>query len=207
MNNNYILRLEEKKDYREVENLTREAFWNVYRPGCSEHYVLHTYRDRAEFVPELDFCLEIEDKIIAHIMYSRASVFTDDGRTIPIMIFGPVSVLPDYQGEGYGSIIIKHSLQKAKEMGCGAVAITGHPEYYKRFGFVSGKSKGVYYSDMPREEDAPFFMVKELDEGFLDGVVGTYKDPEGYFVDDAEVEEFDKQFPPKEKKVLPGQLG
>lgn len=200
------IRLEEPKDYREVENLTREAFWNKYRPGCMEHYVLHCYRSRPEFVRELDYVIEEEGKIVAHIMYSHAGITADDGRTIPIMIFGPVSVLPEKQGAGYGSRLIRHTLDLAEKMGCGAVAITGDPNYYHRFGFVSGSKLGVYYDGLPRTEEAPFFMVKELKVGFLRGVTGVYQDPEGYFAADADVDAFDADFPLKEKKKLPGQL-
>ena len=204
--NSMTIRMEEPKDYREVENLTREAFWNKYHPGCMEHYVLHCYRDRPEFVKELDYVAEEDGKIIAHIMYSRAQITTDDGQTVPVMIFGPVSVLPEKQGRGYGSRLIRYTLELAEKMDCGAVAITGDPEYYHRFGFASGSALGVYYDGIPRSEEAPFFMVKELKEGFLRGVTGVYKDPEGYFVEDADVDTFDEDFPPKEKKKLPGQL-
>ena len=204
--NKMTIRLEEPKDYREVETLTREAFWNKYRPGCMEHYVLHCYRDRPEFVKELDYVMEEDGKIIAHIMYSRAQIAADDGRIVPIIIFGPVSVLPEMQGKGYGGRLIRYTLDLAAKMGCGAVAITGDPDYYHRFGFVSGSRLGVYYDGSPRSEESPFFMVKELKVGFLRGVTGIYKDPEGYFVEDAAVDAFDAGFPPKEKKKLPGQL-
>ncbi len=202
-----IIRLEEPKDYREVEHLTREAFWNKYRPGCMEHYVLHCYRSRPEFVKELDYVVEEAGKIVAHIMYSYAQITGDDGRTVPILIFGPVSVLPEEQGKSYGSRLIRHTLDLAEKMGCGAVAITGDPGYYHRFGFVSGSRLGIYYDGVPRSEEAPFFMVKELKEGFLRDITGVYRDPEGYCVEDAAVDAFDADFPTKEKKKLPGQLG
>lgn len=200
------IRLEEPRDYREVENLTREAFWNKYRPGCMEHYVLHCYRDRPEFMKELDYVMEEDGVIIAHIMYSRAQITGDDGRMIPILIFGPVSVLPEKQGGGYGGRLIRYTLEQAERLGWGAVAITGDPDYYHRFGFVSGTVMGVCYDGIPPTEEAPFFMVKELKEGFLRDVTGVYRDPEGYFVEDADVDAFDAGFPPKEKKKLPGQL-
>ena len=203
---NMTIRLEEPKDYRKVEELTREAFWNKYRPGCMEHYVLHRYRGRPEFVKELDYVMEEEGRLVAHIMYSRAQITADDGRIIPIMVFGPVSVLPEKQGGGRGGRLIRYTLELAEKMGCGAVAITGDLDYYHRFGFVSGSKLGVWYDGIPRGEEAPFFMVKELKEGFLKGVTGVYRDPEGYFVEDADVEAFDAGFPPKEKKKLPGQL-
>lgn len=203
---NYIIRPETERDYRITENLTREAFWNVYQPGCDEHYILHTYRPRPEFIPELTCVLETEGKIAAHIMYSRAVIRTDDGRELPAALFGPVSVHPDFQRQGYGSAIIRYTMEQARKMGIGAITISGNPKYYYRFGFVDAQSKGIYYGDVPRSEPTPFFMVKELIPGYLDGVVGTYHDPEGYFVDPADVEKFDRQFPPKVKEKCPGQL-
>jgi len=204
--NGCIIRLEKKEDWKEVENLTREAFWNKYRPGCVEHYVLHQFRNRPEFVKELDYIIEEDGRIVAHIMYCRSEITCDDGRIIPIMVFGPISVLPECQGKGYGSGLIRFTLEKAMELGCGAIAITGNPDYYHRFGFVSGYSMHIYYAAVSRNEEAPFFMVKELQSGYLSGVTGTFKDPKGYMVKDTEVEKFDVNFSPKEKKKLPGQL-
>ncbi|RVU55480.1 GNAT family N-acetyltransferase [Anaerosphaera multitolerans] len=201
-----IVRLENCNDYSEVENLTREAFWNVYRPGCTEHYILHRYRKLPEFIPQLSFLIEDEGKIVAHIMYSKGEIICDNGKIIPIIIFGPISVLPGYQGRGYGSELINYSLNKAKDMGFGAVVITGDPKYYQRFGFENARSRGIYYSDLPRDEEMPFLMVKELKKGYLKEVIGTYKDPSGYLVDNSEVAEFDLKFPIKEKLKLPGQL-
>ena len=201
-----IIRPETLQDQNIVETLTREAFWNVYRPGCVEHYVLHGFRQRPEFIPALTLVLETENGIIAHIMYSHAKIQCDNGDMIPIVVFGPVSVLPAYQHQGYGSKLIRYSLEQARSLGYGAVAITGNPAYYHRFGFVSGQSQGIFYADMPREADCPFFMIKELQDGYLKGVTGTYSDPQGYLVSDAEVDAFDRSFPPKEKKILPGQL-
>jgi putative acetyltransferase len=203
---NYELRLETAKDYNEVEELTREAFWNKYRPGCMEHYVLHRYRMLPDFVRELDYVIEKDGKIVAHIMYSRAAIEVDNGQVVPILVFGPVSVLPEMQSKGYGSAIIRHTMNRATELGYGAIAITGNPDYYHRFGFVSGSSIGIYYADMPREEESPFFMVKLLKIDFLNGITGTYHDPKGYETNEEEVEAFDASFPPKQKKKLPGQL-
>ena len=115
MKKEYTIRSERPEDYREVENLTREAFWNVYRPGCTEHYVLHQFRERPEFVKELDFCLEVEGQIIGHIMFVRAEIKADDGNVLPIMTFGPISILPDFQRNGYGKILLDYVLEKAAE--------------------------------------------------------------------------------------------
>lgn len=204
--NNGTIRLETREDWHEVENLTREAFWNQYRPGCSEHYILHQFRNRPDFVKELDYVIEKDGRILAHIMYCKSEIRCDDGRMIPIMTFGPVSVLPEYQGKGYGSKLIRFTMGKAQELGCGAIAIIGNPDYYQRFGLISGHSMHIDYAAVPRGEEAPFFMVKELQSGYLTGIRGTFQDPDGYMVEEAEVEAFDAGFPPKEKKKLPGQL-
>ena len=200
---NYTIRTETPADYRTVENLTREAFWNVYRPGCTEHYVLHRFRGRPDFVPELDLVMEVGGKLVGHVMYVRSAIQTDDGRTVPIMTFGPISIAPEYKRRGYGTILLRCSMEKAKEMGAQALAITGNIDFYGKSGFVVSKTTGVRYEDDP---DADYFLIAELEQGFLDGISGTYKDPAGYFVDEQEAEEFDAAFPPKEKLKLPGQL-
>ena len=206
MKNDYIIRLETKEDYREVENLTREAFWNVYRPGCLEHYVVHTFRDKPDFVPELSFVLEKNGKIIGHVMYVRSEIQADDGRGVPIMTFGPLSIAPEYKRMGYGTVLLRHSMDEAKKRGAGALAITGNIDFYGKSGFVVASTKGIHYFAEPRTEEVPYFLIKELTPGFLDGVTGSYKDPEGYFVDEKETEAFDLRFPSKEKLKLPGQL-
>lgn len=204
--NDVIIRLETPEDYREAENLTREAFWNVYRPGCTEHYVLHCYRDREDFIPELDFVMEKDGKLIGHVMYSRAEIKADDGRTIGIMTFGPISIAPEYKRKGFGKKLLDYSMEKAKEMGAGALCMEGNIDFYGKSGFVVASTKGIHYHAEPREEEVPYFLLKELKEGFLDGITGTYHTPAGYFVDEKEAEEFDASFPPKEKQKLPGQL-
>lgn len=203
MTKDYTIRNETSADYRTTENLTREAFWNVYRPGCTEHYVLHCYRDRADFIPELDLVMEKDGEIIGHVMYAKSAIHTDDGKEIPIMTFGPISIAPEVKLHGYGTALLRYSMEKAKEMGCGALAITGKIGFYGKSGFVVAKTKGIRYQDDP---DADYFLIAELIPGFLNGVSGTYKDPDEYFIDEAEAEEFDKQFPPKVKLKLPGQL-
>ena len=70
--NNLTMRLETEKDYRAVEELTREAFWNVYKPGADEHYFVHTMRSHPDFIPELAFVLELDGKIVGNIMYTKA---------------------------------------------------------------------------------------------------------------------------------------
>lgn len=138
---NIIIRNETPADYRTVENLTREAFWNVYRPGCLEHYVLHTFRTDPAFVPELDLVMELDGEIIGHVMYVRSAIKADDGRMIPIMTFGPISIAPQYKRQGYGKKLLDHSMEKAKSMGAGALAITGNIDFYGKSGFVVSKTQ------------------------------------------------------------------
>ncbi len=206
MKNDYTIRLETPADYNTVENLTREAFWNVYRPGCLEHYVLHMFRNRPEFVKELDLVLEIGGQIIGHVMFVRAEITTDDGRSLPIMTFGPISIHPDYQRKGYGKILLDYALDKAAEMGVGAVCMEGNIDFYGKCGFDVASKSGIHYYAEPREDVVPYFLLRQLQEGFLEGVTGVYRTPEGYFVDETEAEEFDRQFTPKIKLELPGQL-
>lgn len=201
-----IIRNERKEDYRKVENLTREAFWNVYRPGCTEHYVLHCYRNDPAFVPELDLVMELNGELIGQIIYVRSEIDCDDGRKLSIMTFGPIGIAPEYKRQGYGKRLLDYSMEKAKGMGVGALVITGNILFYGKSGFVPAKTKGVRYADDP---DADYLLVKELIPGFLDGISGAYKDPDGYFVcekDPEDFERFEATFPKKEKQKLPGQL-
>ena len=201
-----IICQETKADYRAVENLTREAFWNVYRPGCMEHYVLHRYRDDPAFVPELDLVMEVDGDLIGQVIYVRSHIDADDGRKIPIMTFGPIGIAPAYKRQGYGKRLLDYSMEKAREMGAGALAITGNILFYGKSGFVPAKTKGIRYADDPA---ADYFLIRELIPGFLDGISGTYQDPEGYFVCQSDPEgfaRFEATFPKKEKLKLPGQL-
>lgn len=206
MQNKYTIRLETKSDYSNAENLTREAFWNVYRPGCLEHYVLHTFRSSPDFVLELDFVMEQNGKLIGHIMYVRSEICADDGRTIPIMTFGPISIAPECKRKGYGTILLRYSMNEARKLGAGALAITGNINFYGKSGFTVASTKGIHYYAEPREAEVPYFLICELKPGFLNGISGIYKDPEGYFVDEKEAEDFDTKFPKKEKLKLPGQI-
>ena len=204
--NDYIIRLERKEDYREVENLIREAFWNVYRPGCSEHYVIHTLRNNKDFVKELDFVMEQNGRLIGQNMFMKTVIDADDGRKIPILTMGPICITPELKRKGYGKKLLDYSLEKATEMGFGAVLFEGNIGFYGKSGFCYAEKFDIRYHDLPEDADASFFLCKELISGYLDGITGVYQTPQGYYVDDSDVEEFDKQFPPKEKLKLKGQL-
>lgn len=204
--NDCIIRLERKEEHREVEHLIREAFWNVYRPGCLEHYVIHQLRSDPAFVPELNFVMEKDGRIIGQNMFMRAMIHADDGREIPIMTMGPICIHPSLKRQGYGKMLLDYSLEKAKELGCGALCFEGNIAFYGKSGFTYASAFGLRYRGLPEGADASFFLCRELIPGYLDGVTGEYGPPEGYYVDEAEAEAFDKVFPPKEKLVLPGQI-
>ena len=206
MKNDCIIRLEKTEEHRETEALVREAFWNVYRPGCLEHYVLNQLRNDEAFVPELNFIMEKDGRLIGQNMFMRAVIKADDGSDLPIMTMGPICITPELQGEGYGKILLDYSLEKAAELGCGALCFEGNINFYGKSGFTYASEFGIRYHGLPEGADASFFLCKELKNGYLDGISGEYTPPKGYFVDEAEAEEFDKQFPPKEKLKLPTQL-
>lgn len=204
--NNCIIRLERKDEHREIENLVRESFWNVYRPGCLEHYVLHTLRDDEAFVPELDFVMEKDGRPIGQNVFVKAKIQSDDGREIPIITMGPICITPELKRKGYGKILLDYSLEKAAEMGFGAVCFEGNIDFYGKSGFTFASKFGIRYHGLPEDADSSFFVCRELIPGYLDGITGEYATPQGYFVDEAAAEEFDKAFPHKEKLKLPGQL-
>lgn len=204
--NDINIRLEKKEDYREVENLIRESFWNVYRPGCSEHYVMHMLRNDVAFVKELDFVMEKDGKIIGQNMFMKTVILSDDGENIPILTMGPICITPELKRKGYGKILLDYSLEKACAMGFGAVLFEGNIGFYGKCGFDYARNFGIRYHDLPEGADSSFFLCKELISGYLDGITGVYLTPQGYYVDDNEVEKFDKEFPQKEKLKLPGQL-
>ena len=204
--NDYTIRLEKQEDYRETENLIREAFWNVYRPGCSEHYVIHVLRDDPAFVKELDFVMEKNGRLIGQYMFMKTVIEADDGRAISVLTMGPIGITPPLKRKGYGKILLDYSLEKAAELGFGAVLFEGNIGFYGKSGFDYASRFGIRYHDLPEDADSSFFLCRELIPGYLDGITGVYQTPQGYYVDDADVEEFDRAFPHKVKLKLPGQL-
>jgi len=204
--NDYIIRLERKEEYHEVENLVRESFWNVYRPGCLEHFVLNQLRNDPAFIKELDFVMEKNGKIIGQNMFMKAVIKVDNGEEIPILTMGPICITPELKKKGYGKILLDYSLEKAVELGYGAVCFEGNIEFYGKSGFTFAREYGIRYHGLPDGADDSFFICKELIPGYLDNITGEYATPQGYFVDENEVGEFDKKFPYKEKLKLPGQL-
>ena len=201
------IRMERPEDYFESETLTREAFWNVYRPGCLEHYVLHVLRRDPCFVPELTLVAEEDGHIVGQITAATGTLTRPNGEQTPLLLFGPLGVLPDQQGRGIGSALLTAALERAQAQGFHAAVLTGAPAYYRRFGFETATLRGLHYEGLDPAEECPFFMVRVLDETRAAELQGVYADPACYFADGAEVDAFDRAFPPKVKETRPGQLG
>ena len=209
MNKNIIIRLENKEDYRKTENLVRESFQNVYRPGCAEHYVLHTLRKDPDFVSELDYVMECDGVLIGQNIFVKTVIKADDGRDIPIMTMGPICITPTLKRNGYGKMLLDYTLEKAKEFGCKAVCFEGNIDFYGKSGFDYANKFGIRYHGLSEDDDASFFLLKELEDGYLSGITGEYATPKGYFAACDNPEDFEKyesSFPFKEKLKLPGQL-
>jgi len=217
----------------------------VYRPGCSEHFVIHVLRDDPAFVKELDLVMVLnvqenssvdhsaatqenvslglyaeqqkndpgnhtssmrDEKLIGQNMFMRTIINADDGRVIPVLTMGPIGITPELKRKGYGKKLLDYSLEKAADLGFGAVLFEGNIGFYGHSGFDYARNFGIRYHDLPEGADDSFFLCRELIPGYLSGVTGVYQTPAGYYVDDKDVEEFDKTFPYKEKLKLPGQL-
>ena len=202
----YTIRLEAPDDYRTVENLVRESFWNVYHPGCSEHYVIHVLRDDPAFVKELDFVMEKDGRLIGQNMFMKTIIEADNGRKMPVLTMGPIGITPELKRKGYGKALLDYSLEKAAELGFGAILFEGNIDFYGKSGFDYASKFDIRYHDLPENADSSFFLCRELIPGYLDDVTGVYQTPQGYYVKEEDVEEFDKAFPKKEKLKLPGQI-
>lgn len=192
----FRIRTEQEADHRAVEELTREAFWNVYKPGCDEHYLVHIMRGHRDFIPELAFVITRGDEIAANIMYMKAWLDYDDGSSKEILAFGPISVHPAYQRRGLGKWLMSHSFAAAAELGYDCVVIFGNPENYVSSGFKSCSRYGVTLGDglYPAA-----LLVRELKEGALDGRHCVYRESDVLeLLDPEKTAEFDRQFPPKE---------
>lgn len=196
------IRNERETDYKIVEDITRKAFYNVYVPGCMEHYLVHIMREHEDFIPELDFVIEVDGQIVGNIMYTKAKLTDEGGTEKEIVTFGPVSILPKYQRKGYGKMLIEHSLKRAAELGYEAVVIMGSPANYVGSGFQCCRKynvcveKGKYPAAM---------LVKELKPGALDGRLWFYSDSPVMNVDEREAQAFDDGLEKMEKKWMPSQ--
>ena len=196
------IRNEKETDYKLVEDITRKAFYNMYIPGCVEHYLVHIMRGHEDFIPELDFVLELDGKVIGNIMYTKAELTDEEGSKKEIVTFGPVSVLPEYQRNGYGKMLIEHSLNRAAELGYEAVVIFGSPSNYVSSGFNCCKKYNVC---VEKDKYPAAMLVKELKAGALDGRLWFYSDSPVMSIDEGKAQEFDDSLEKMEKRWMPSQ--
>ena len=192
----YVIRLEEEKDFEKVEFLTREAFWDLYGPGCDEHLILHQLRKSPAFVKELSYVVDKDNHIIGNVVYTIGKVTNENKQDHEVLCMGPISVLPEYQGKGIGSKLLEETLKKAKEMGYTGVVIFGNPKYYQRFGFENAEKYGIQTSE---GENFDEFMALELQKQGLKGITGRFHIDSAFEVNKEELEAFERRFPPKEK--------
>ena len=199
------IRLETEEDYRAVEELTREAFWNIYKPGADEHYFVHQMRSHPDFIPELAFVLELDGRIIGNIMYTKAWLEDEDGMRKEILSFGPLCVAPEHQRQKLGKLLIEQSFAAARSMGYDVNIIFGDPGNYVSRGFVCCKKKDVCFIVEGNFPTA--LLVCELVPGALDGRKWMYipSTAADCCDDTAAVEAFDAGFPPMEKRWMPSQ--
>ncbi|MYL51672.1 GNAT family N-acetyltransferase [Halobacillus litoralis] len=196
------IRNEKLQDYRRVEEVAREAFWNLYFPGCHEHFVIHKMREHEDFIKDLSFVIEVDGEVVGGIFYTHSKVVTEEQKEYPTISFGPVFISPDYHGKGLGRKLITHSIQAAKEEGYRAILTLGFPYHYEPYGFVGGKQ---YNISMPDQKFYKGLLVLPLYKGALEDISGCVVFSDALEVDDEEVQAFDQSFPPKEKKVQASQ--
>ena len=200
---NFIIRREIESDYDEVEYLTTDAFWDIYKPGCVEHLLAHKLRKIPAFIPELDFVAVMDDQIVGNIMYSRAIVADESGSGHEVLTFGPLSVLPAFQKKRIGSALVEHTKKLAATMGWKAIIIYGNPNFYCRFGFEGAERFNLSTAD---GQNFVAFMALELYKDALCGITGRFREDPVFQIDEDELESFEKRFPYREKHVTDTQL-
>ena len=197
-----IIRNEIENDYRAVETATRNAFWNLNVPGCDEHYLAHIMREHEDFIPELDFVVELDGQIVGNVMYTKSKLIDEVGNEKQILTFGPISVDPNYQRRGYSKKLLEHSFAKALELGYDVIVIFGNPDNYVSRGFKSCKKYNIC---LENDVFPTAMLVKELKSGALDGRKWIFVESSVYNINCNEAQKFDELFEFKEKKYQPSQ--
>lgn len=192
-----------QKDFKITENITREAFWNVYKPGCDEHLVLNKLRNSKSYISKLDLVAVFENRIVGHIISTKAKVIDSHDFEHEVLCVGPVSVIPEFQKNGIGSELINESIKIATGLNFSGMILFGNPEYYHRFGFKNAEKYSISTKDGQNFEP---FMALELQEDGLKNVIGRFFEDECFTTNETKLVEFEKQFPFKEKKVTETQL-
>jgi len=192
-----------KEDFPLTENITREAFWNLYRPGCVEHLILHNLRNSTSYCIGLDLVALVEKEIVGHIITTKAKVIDVHHKEHEILCVGPLSVLPGFQKKGIGTELMKHSIQGAKELGFSGMILFGNPDYYHRFGFRNAQDYSITTKEGQNFEP---FMALELQANELSSIKGRFFEDNAFEIQQEEINEFEKNFPYKEKLVTDTQF-
>lgn len=196
------IRKETPADYPAVEDMTRRAFYNLYVPGCAEHYLVHIMRSHQDFIPQLDFVLELDGRIVGSILYTKAHLVDEAGTEKEVLTFGPVCVMPEHQRKGYGKLLMEHSFTEAAALGYDVIVIFGSPANYVGRGFQSCKKHNVCVEG---GKYPAAMLVKELKPGALDGRRWFYHDSPVMSVDEEAARRYDESLEKLEKKHLPSQ--
>lgn len=184
------------EDFQVTENITRETFWNLFKPGCDEHLVLHKLRKSNCYISSLDLVALSETKIIGHIIVTKANVVDIHNKKNQVLCVGPISVLPAFQIKGIGTKLLNETIAIAKELGYSAMILFGHPAYYHRFAFVNAQHFGITTKEGMNFEP---FMALELYPNALAAVSGKFFEDQAFETNEEELNKFEKLFPKKEK--------
>ena len=193
---NLIFRKTDKKEFFFTENLTREVFWNLYNPGCNEHLVLHNLRKSKSYIPELDLVAVSGEKIVGHVITTKARVIDVHNNEYEVLCAGPFSVSPEFQNNGIGTKLFEFMISEAKKLGYTAMILFGDPDYYHRFGFRNAKEYMITTKDNRNFEP---FMALELQKNGMENIRGKFYEDSSFEPNEEELNEFEKLFPQKEK--------
>ncbi len=196
---NVTIRLVNENEYTDIEKVVRQSFWGLYRPGCVEHFIVHQAREKNWLIKALDYCITVDNNIVGHVMYTHANIRLNNGLDKDVLVLGPICILPQYQRKGLGKQLLDFTLNLATKYGYGAVVVIGNPKFFGKVNFVPAKNYNIYYSKLPKDKPAPFFMIRELQAGYLDDTNATFEPNEAYSVTMDEVDQFDKIFDAKDK--------
>lgn len=197
MDEQILYSVEEPADRPKLFNMMRDAFWNLYQPGCEEHVILQKMWRSEDYLRDLSLVAKLSDGTLAgYIAYSKSSIVDASGQPTETISFGPVAVSPEHQGKGIGKLLITKSIERCRELGYKAIVILGYPALYTQFGFRNGREFGV---TMETGDSAKGLQVLELQQGYLDGVNGKYLPPKAHEASACEIEEVEKDLPVKEK--------
>lgn len=200
---NIVIRREEERDYRRVEEVAREAFWNLYFPGTDIPVVVNKLRRSPDFIKELTYVVEVDGQVEGGIFYTHSKIKNENGEEIKTISFGPVFISPELHRQGLGRKLIIYTIEKAKEMGYRAILTLGYPYHYEPYGFVGGKRYGISMPDMKFYKG---LLALPLYEGALENISGYAIFSEDLAATPDEIEEFDKNFPYKEKGFQESQV-